>query len=169
MQEGYHGADVEGRLTECLPVFSTQRRLLMPNSDLVVVIVDDNVAESRLMSEVLKENIPDMQVHTFKDCQDALNAFQDYSIYDVPHVVVLDHRMPQMNGTELLSILSAHANFSDIPMIVWTGYLDRQVEKQCIDEGALMVRSKPRNFQEYCNFAKEITYIAQHAQAQIME
>lgn len=65
-----------------------------------------------------------------------------------PDIVILDMQMPVMDGTQLLSYLSAH--YPDMPLIVISGFKDFDYVKHAIDAQAIDYILKPFNREAIC-------------------
>ena len=88
-----------------------------------LLIVEDNDIERRSIVELL--GYEDIELVTAASGGEALEAMQE-SPFDC---VVLDLRLPDMTGFELLERLHANPSFSKIPVVVFTGK-DLSVEEQ---------------------------------------
>ncbi|MDP8241085.1 MAG: response regulator [Candidatus Hatepunaea meridiana] len=59
--------------------------------------------------------------------------------------VVLDLKMPRINGLELLDIIKANEATKDIQVIILTGHGDDNLKRQALDMGATDLLNKPIN------------------------
>lgn len=57
--------------------------------------------------------------------------------------IVLDIRMPEMDGVELLSLLKTNPNTKFIPVIMLTGCAERELKRKALDLGAYDFVNKP--------------------------
>ncbi|MBL8690021.1 MAG: response regulator [Rhodospirillaceae bacterium] len=80
-----------------------------------LLVVEDNPAEQMGITELLGHD--DIQIATAGTGSDALKALRDEP-YDC---VVLDLRLPDMTGFEILEQIKADSTISDIPVVVFTG------------------------------------------------
>ena len=72
--------------------------------------------------------------------------------YELPSVILLDIRMPEMDGYELAKILKAHPVYRDIPILAASAISDHLAREQCLAAGCDDFISKPfaiRQLQTY--------------------
>lgn len=60
-----------------------------------------------------------------------------------PHLIVTDLRMPRWAGGDLLECLRSNAATAGIPLVVLSGYLDRELKRELYDLGVASVLEKP--------------------------
>ncbi|HEY1962615.1 MAG TPA: response regulator, partial [Rhizomicrobium sp.] len=80
-----------------------------------LLVVEDNPAEQMSIGELLGHD--DIEITTVGSGAEALEKLREQAA----DCVVLDLRLPDMTGFEVLENLKADANLSDIPVIVFTG------------------------------------------------
>ena len=80
-----------------------------------LLIVEDNVAEQMSISELLGHD--DIEIVTTSTGTDALATLKQESC----DCVVLDLRLPDMSGFDVLERISRDPEISDVPVIVFTG------------------------------------------------
>ena len=87
-----------------------------------ILIVDDTLANLRLLSRMLAEE--GYHVRPVPDGRLALGAVQA----EPPDLILLDIRMPELNGYQVCETLKADAKTSDIP-IIFISALDATQDK----------------------------------------
>ena len=100
-----------------------------------VLIVDDNPEVAYVLSEILISL--GYAVQTAVDGREAIALFQA----DSPAVVLLDVRMPEMNGTEVFAELQRID--ARVPVIFVTATTDEATARQLLHAGAFDFVSKP--------------------------
>jgi CheY-like chemotaxis protein len=60
-----------------------------------------------------------------------------------PGVILMDMRLPDMNGLELAAILKKHPVYRNIPILAATGYHGRAARQRCLAAGCDDFISKP--------------------------
>lgn len=105
-----------------------------------VLVADDSFASRALLRKTLSE---DYAVIEASDGAQALTALNDPA-RDVA-AVVLDLRMPAMDGYEVLAAMRKDTSLHDIPVIVETSYDDMENQMRALESGADDVVAKPLN------------------------
>ena len=64
-----------------------------------------------------------------------------------PDFIFLDFNMPLKNGLDGLEEIKRIKNYSGIPIILYSGFIDDEIDKKAIDMGALACLRKPYHTQ----------------------
>ena len=115
-----------------------------------IVIADD----SEMLRERIKNSLDDIEgveiVGEAANGNEAIKIIQEKN----PDFVILDIRMPELNGIEVLKKLKESKSK---PIIcIFTNYPYSQYKQKCMEEGAEYFFDKNVNFQEIKNVIKEI-------------
>lgn len=95
-----------------------------------VVIVDDDPYDALLTEGIVDELQPHFEVQILTSGEDLVaylqgdGLYQDRSHYPIPGLVLLDLKMPQMDGFAVLEWLKNHPEHSSIPIVVLSGAAD---------------------------------------------
>jgi sigma-B regulation protein RsbU (phosphoserine phosphatase) len=111
-----------------------------PKAD--ILIVDDTPANLRLLSQMLAEQ--GYQVRPVPDGPLALAATRA----EPPDLILLDIRMPEMNGYEVCEHLKADAQTCDIPIIFISALDATQDKVRAFTVGGVDYVTKPFQFEE---------------------
>jgi sigma-B regulation protein RsbU (phosphoserine phosphatase) len=111
-----------------------------PKAD--ILIVDDTPANLRLLSQMLAER--GYQVRPVPDGPLALAATRA----EPPDLILLDIRMPEMNGYEVCEHLKADAQTRDIPIIFISALDATQDKVKAFTAGGVDYVTKPFQFEE---------------------
>lgn len=84
---------------------------------LVLFAEDDN--EDWMLVQDAFEGCPLPHIERVKDGEELLERLQD-STQALPHVIMLDLKMPRMDGPEVLEVIKNDPRFKHIPIIVMT-------------------------------------------------
>ncbi len=73
-----------------------------------------------------------------------------------PDVLILDVRMPGLDGFDVLKRIKANPNAKALTVIVMSGHLDAATEARCMKLGATVCLEKPFNASRLLEFLREL-------------
>ena len=115
-----------------------------------LLFADDDI-DDRTFFSVFFEERPDVELmpaaENGLEVIAILNAVNNDA--DLPHLIVLDHNMPCMNGKQTLDFLKSSDRYSDIPIIIYSTYSSKQLIDECAAAGASKVFTKPTTYEAY--------------------
>src|SRR5262245_17838222 len=88
-----------------------------------ILIVDDNVADSYLMNEALREVAVPTQITVIGDGVQALAYLRregQYADVALPDLLLLDLNLPKLDGREILVEIKSDPTLKHIPVIIFT-------------------------------------------------
>jgi CheY-like chemotaxis protein len=94
-----------------------------------LLCIDDSKLVQSLVSRELEQY--DVQLHFANDGSDGL----DCCLRETPDLVMLDLRMPGMDGIEFLKKWKAELGFSDTRFIIMTSETSRDIVEQVVSFG----------------------------------
>ena len=103
-----------------------------------VAIIDDMLPNALLLKSYMKR-INDIEALTFTDPVEALARCGEV----VPDLVLLDYRMPNMDGVEFLRRFRATQRLKDVPVIMITGEEGKEALYEALSAGANEFLRKP--------------------------
>jgi len=110
----------------------------MQKTDLVVLAVDDDMINLKLLKSMLKKTGYVKEVIEAKNGADAIEKLKSHSDIDI---VLLDIIMPIMNGIETLKVVRADTTLAQMPIIILTTDETKKVE--ALEAGANDFLMKP--------------------------
>jgi two-component system response regulator len=129
-------------------------------SELEILLVEDNAGDAEMTIRALKkQNISNNIVH-LKDGAEALDfifgtgKYENRNIDQKPKMILLDLKMPKVNGIEVLKTLKSDERTRKIPIIVLTSSNEDPDIKVCYELGVNSYIVKPVGFE---NFSSAIT------------
>jgi len=131
----------------------------MENS-IEILLVEDNPSDAELTMRALKQNhLANNMVH-LKDGAEALEfifctgAYSGRNMNEKPKVILLDLKMPKVNGIEVLRKIRADERTKIIPVVVLTSSKEDPDIKICYELGVNSYIIKPVGFD---NFQKAVS------------
>ena len=102
-----------------------------------VLVVDDDGDSRDAVSRFLMKS--GHSVRSARNGREALVAVATI----VPDVIVLDVRMPEMNGMEFLQVIRSYLRWASVPVILLSGYPDDLPLDRAHELGVKMIFVKP--------------------------
>ena len=117
-----------------------QRQVDLMGNTGVVLVVDDNTPNVAIYEHVVGE----VGGVTAKCCTDPLEALM-WLESELPILVVVDYRMPSMDGIAFIARMRSIPERNRIPVVMLTGSDDPQVRGKALQLGVLEFMKKPVN------------------------
>lgn len=105
----------------------------------VVLYIDDNQDNIFLLQRLFKHRRPDIQLHTAMTGRDGIKA----AIDDQPALILLDNRLPDANGEQVLLRLAAAPATAAIPVVILSGDSNPVTVNELLAAGAADFLVKP--------------------------
>lgn len=95
----------------------------------ILVVEDDNFLLSMYATKLSLENFKVLQASSGMQALKMVNK-------EIPDLILLDLKLPEMDGFEVLKNIKADKNTASIPVIVLTNYSEKEHIDQCFSLGA---------------------------------
>src|SRR5260221_7678038 len=134
----------------------------MENTEVEILLVEDNENDGELAIRALrKNNITNRVVH-LKDGAAALDflfgkgEYEGRDINNTPRVILLDLKMPKLDGIEVLKEIKKKELTAKIPVVVLTSSKESPDIKICYELGANSYIVKPVDFENFNKVVAEL-------------
>jgi two-component system response regulator RpfG len=104
-----------------------------------VMIIDDQFVGRRVLGEIVRSISQRITIESFSDPEEALASFSG----PLPDLILLDYKMPKMNGIDLIRAFREKPSGEDIPIIMVTILEDKNIRYQALDAGATDFLTRP--------------------------
>jgi two-component system, response regulator len=127
-----------------------------------LLLVEDNPQDLELALLALRQASPALRVHVARDGSEALDfvfcegPYADRLIADTPKVILLDLKLPKVDGLDVLRRIKRDPQTATIPVVVLTSSSE---QRDVIESYKLGVNSyivKPVNFERYTQAVREL-------------
>jgi response regulator RpfG family c-di-GMP phosphodiesterase len=102
-----------------------------------ICVIDDNPVVALRLRKFLKAGGFD-DVTVFRGAQAALDAFRRH----VPELVLVDYRMPGVDGIRFIELMRSQPSTRDLPILMFSGYSLATIRSRALGAGASEVLSK---------------------------
>ena len=129
-----------------------------------VLLIEDNVDHAELVIRTLEEHQISNNVQHFLDGQSALDflfrrgRYADTSDKARPHVILLDLRLPRIDGIDVLKEIKESDDLKDIPVVILTtSETEKDVARAYLNH-ANSYLVKPVGFEEFKKLMKDLGF-----------
>jgi len=136
----------------------------MNGEPLTILLVEDNPDHA----ELVMRNMEDFQVANsiihVEDGEAALDymhgrgAYTDRKHHPLPHLMLLDLRLPKVDGLEVLKEIKSHADLKALPVVILTTSDAERDLAMAYEYHANSYVTKPVNFDEFSKLLKDLGF-----------
>ncbi len=117
-----------------------------PPSNLHILLADDDEEDQELITEAIIETAPGARVTAVGNGEQVFSYLEGRQ--PLPSLIVLDYKMPLLNGVETLDRLGGDTRYASIPVVVWSTSNRQEYIDICLAKGAARFFTKPNDPQE---------------------
>jgi len=134
----------------------------MKMQNTTILLVEDNADDEILTLRALKMNDIENKVFVVRDGVDALdflfcrNAYAERDPYDLPRLILLDVKLPKMDGPEVLRRLRADPRTRLLPVVMLTSSKEGQDLIESYKNGANSYIRKPVDYTQFVEFVGQV-------------
>lgn len=126
-----------------------------------ILLVEDNPNDIELTLEALAEHNLANRVVVLNDGVQAMEYLHYQGTYsnrehETPAVILLDIKMPRMDGIEVLQAIKGHPELKKIPVVMLTSSREEPDLKKCYELGVNAYVVKPVNFKDFFVAVKQL-------------
>lgn len=128
---------------------------------ITILITEDDDGHAELIRELLAEVGVLNPILRFRDGQELVDFLSGTGSQQAPRgtegfLLLLDIRMPRLNGLETLRIIKGNETWRTIPTIMLTTTDDPHEIRQCYDAGCNFYITKPIEFERFTEVLRNI-------------
>ncbi|MFP5384435.1 MAG: response regulator [Bacteriovoracia bacterium] len=132
------------------------------NKQKVILLVEDNEQDELLTLRALRKHNIKNQVIICRDGEEAMNWLFRKGIHSerdkelVPQVILLDIKLPKIDGLEVLRSIRSHSETCRLPVVILTTSSEEKDLIQSYDLGANSYVKKPVDFNNFSEAIKSL-------------
>jgi CheY-like chemotaxis protein len=136
----------------------------MIGDPVLVMLIEDNMDHAELVIRTLEEHRIANRVSHFLDGQSALDylfhrgEFAELAEAKRPHLILLDLRLPRMDGIEVLKAVKEDAELKNIPVVVLTTSEAEKDIAKAYSNHANSYLVKPVGFEDFKKLMEELGF-----------
>ena len=136
--------------------------MMLPKQSVLIMLVEDDEGHRLLIRENLRAAGVVNQMVEMRDGQQALDylfhrgAYQDANKCPRPGLILLDIKMPKIDGMALLEKVKSDPHLRTIPILMLTSTSDQVEVNRCYSLGANSYVVKPVHYEEFQQRVKSL-------------
>ena len=131
-------------------------------NEVEILLVEDNLSDAELITRALRKvNLANHLIHV-KDGEEALEfifatgPFAGREKKNMPKVILLDIKMPKVDGIEVLRQIKANSETKRIPVVIMTSSKEEQDIIRSYELGVNSFVVKPVEFNDFAKAVSEL-------------
>jgi two-component system response regulator len=121
-----------------------------------LLLVEDNASDEELTLHVLKKYNLANRIVVVRDGAEALEFLFDNGGQEVPKLILLDLKLPKLNGLEVLGKIKGNARTKLIPVVVLTSSREDTDLVACYELGVNSYIVKPVDFTQFTECIRQL-------------
>lgn len=136
----------------------------MSGESLNILLVEDNEDHAELIQRSFRENQVANKIYWVKDGEEALDylfqrgAYADNTSRLSPHLILLDLRLPKVDGIEVLKAIKTDDKLKTIPVVVLTSSESEKDIRKVYKYYANSYLVKPIDFQQFTMLMRDLGF-----------
>jgi two-component system, response regulator len=134
------------------------------NGAIEILLVEDNANDVELTLRALAKHNLANKIHVVRDGEEAMDflfcrgAFSSRTFDDKPKVVLLDLKLPKVDGLEVLRAVKSDPRTKAVPVVVMTSSRQQRDMVESYHLGVNSFIQKPINFGEFQEVIRHLGY-----------
>lgn len=121
-----------------------------------ILLVEDDSDDQELIRQSLARCEHKHELIVIADGEEALTYIFESESFNYPAVIILDLKLPKINGHEILKQIKESEKTKHIPVVIFTSSKEEKDLKESYASGANAFVRKPIDFIEFKNTVKDI-------------
>ncbi len=115
-------------------------------SNLHILLADDDEEDQELIRDAIVAEAPGARVTAVGNGEQVFSYLEGRR--PLPGLIILDYKMPILNGVETLDRLGGDTRYASIPVVVWSTSNRQEYIDICLAKGAMRFFTKPNDPRE---------------------
>jgi CheY-like chemotaxis protein len=134
----------------------------MVQDEVEIVLVEDDPADAELALHALRNENLGNRIHVLRDGEEALDfvfcrgAFAGRPANPTPRLILLDLKLPKVDGLEVLRQIKEHPHTRPIPVVILTSSREEQDLVRGYQLGVNSYIQKPVDFEQFRETVKRL-------------
>ena len=108
-----------------------------------ILVADDDPDDQEMLVERFHRRNPDVGFRLVASGLEILDYLRNCPNEELPRLIVIDYKMPGLNGSEVLTAIREEKRYRNVPKVVWSTSSNQEYIDKAMDSGADMYFTKP--------------------------
>lgn len=120
-----------------------------------LLLIEDDAPEVELARRAAAESCPELELMVLESVDAVLDWLSGAKKENIPHIIMLDLKLPKLDGLAMLRKLRMHDATRDIPIVVFSAAYTQDDVLMSYQVGANTFVAKPADLEQFCKFLCE--------------
>jgi CheY-like chemotaxis protein len=121
-----------------------------------IFLAEDDLDDQELLIEAFTTHSRSLTIETATNGKKAVVFLEGLPDSFLPCLIVLDFNLPEIDGAQILKLLSENNRFIKIPKVVWSTSTSPVYKELCLELGAHAYYVKPTDISSIHSLAREM-------------
>ena len=122
----------------------------------LIFLAEDDLDDQELLIEAFTNLDTKAEIFTIANGNKAIGFLEKMPDNQLPHLIILDYNLPEVNGGQILEILQKDQRYHTIPKVIWSTSNSPMYQSQCLSLGAKAYLVKPSDINGIQNMAQQM-------------
>jgi CheY-like chemotaxis protein len=128
----------------------------MQSNNLTILAADNDLEDLELIEDAILNAQPGARLEKVTNGNELIKYLSSCKDNDLPCLIILDYNMPELNGSQLLAIISKQPRYTGIPKVILSTSNAPFHVQECLKNGATDYFVKPDNIRDLYSIAKKM-------------
>lgn len=128
----------------------------MSSDNSLILFVEDNLAHAELTLLNFRDTSNNYNLKHISNGQEALDYFYNNKNFERPVFILLDLRLPKVDGFDVMKKLKSDPDFNDIPIIILSTSNASIDSSRAYEMGANSYLVKPLSFKDFQQLIEDV-------------
>ena len=121
-----------------------------------ILIAEDDVDDQDFITEALLQIDNSFTIQTVLNGTHVLTYLEKLSDTQMPQLIILDYHLPELDGADVLQLLTQNPRYAPIPKIVWSNSNSPHYKNRSLEQGAALYMVKPSTITAIEDLARQM-------------
>ena len=132
------------------------------NTEVEILLAEDTMSDAEMTIRAIRKSKIENRIIHVKDGKEAMDfltgvgAYAGRDINHKPKVILLDLKMPKINGMEVLGLIRKNEFLKDIPVVVLTSSKEDPDIERCYALGVNSYIVKPVDYEQFMKVVSDL-------------